>query len=161
MTRRHEDSSWVMRSARAVGDLGNPFYAEERQRDVWNEASAVGLQLAVWLMLSAATVMVWVGGRGAVPYAVTVFVLAGAVSWTTVLYALALGVDASSPQHVLRVRLLPYLALLVLLVVGTVRALGHVDTSVAAGAMVGAGVSVAALTLARRRRGARAARLDD
>ncbi|MEO7745675.1 MAG: DUF2029 domain-containing protein [Actinomycetota bacterium] len=161
MNRTHEDGSWVMRSARAVGDLGNPFYAEERQRDVWNEASAVGLQLAIWLMLLAATVMVWVGGRDAVPYALAVFVLAGAVSWTTVLYALALGVDASSPQHVLRARLLPYLALLVLLVVGTVRALGHVSPSVAAGAAVGAGIAVAGLTLARRRRSAAPARADD
>ena len=158
---RANESSWVMRSARAVGDLGNPFYAEERQRDVWNEASAVGLQLAVWLMLLAATVMVWVGGREAVPYALAVFLLAGAVSWTTVLYALALGVDASSPQHVLRARLLPYLALLVLLVVGTVRALGHLSTSMAAGAAVGAAVAVAALTLARRRRSAAPALADD
>lgn len=161
MSRTHEHGSWVMRSARAVGDLGNPFYAEERQRDVWNEASAVGLQLAIWLMLLASTAMVWVGGRDALPYALTVFLLAGAVSWTTVLYALALGVDASSPQHVLRARLLPYLALLVLLGVGTVRALGHVSTSVAAGAAVGAGVAVAALTLARRRRSAAPAALDD
>ena len=161
MNRRHEDTSWVLRSARAVGDLGNPFYAEERQRHVWNEASAVGLQLAIWLMLLTATVMVWVGGRDAVPYALAVFLLAGAVSWTTVLYALALGVDASSPQHVLRARLLPYLALLVLLVVGTVRALGHVSPSVAAGAAVGAGVAVAALTLARRRRSAGPTSLTD
>lgn len=161
MNRRHEDTSWVMRSARAVGDLGNPFYAEERQRDVWNEASAVGLQLAVWLMLLAATVMVWVGGRDAVPYALAVVLVTGAVAWTTILYALALGVDASSPQHILRPRLLPYLALLVLLVVGTVRALGQVSTSVAAGAAVGAGVAVAALMLAKRARSAGPASVDD
>ena len=37
-----------VRAARFVGDLGNPFYEEERQRDVWNEACAFGLQLLLW-----------------------------------------------------------------------------------------------------------------
>jgi hypothetical protein len=41
------DSVFV-RLAAGVGDLGNPFYREERQRDVWNEASAVGMQLTLW-----------------------------------------------------------------------------------------------------------------
>ena len=30
---------WFVRAAAAIGDLSNPFYGEERQRDVWNEAS--------------------------------------------------------------------------------------------------------------------------
>ena len=33
--------SWFIRTAAVIGDLSNPFYGEERQRDVWNEASAV------------------------------------------------------------------------------------------------------------------------
>ncbi len=45
MSHNSGSQSWIVRSAELIGDLGNPFYAEERQRDVWNEASAVGLQL--------------------------------------------------------------------------------------------------------------------
>ncbi len=34
------DRSLFVRAAAAVGDLGNPFYDEERQREVWNEAAS-------------------------------------------------------------------------------------------------------------------------
>lgn len=54
--------SVFVRLAAGVGDLGNPFYREEPQRDVWNEASAVGMQLTLWAGMAAATVMVWLGG---------------------------------------------------------------------------------------------------
>ena len=37
-----------VRVAQFIGDFGNPFYDEERQRDVWNEACAFGLQLLLW-----------------------------------------------------------------------------------------------------------------
>lgn len=57
-----------MRVASAIGDLGSPFYDEERQRDVWNEASAVGFQAMLWSSLVAANVMIWVGGAAASPY---------------------------------------------------------------------------------------------
>jgi hypothetical protein len=33
--------SLFLRAAGAIGDLGNAFYREARQRDVWNEASAL------------------------------------------------------------------------------------------------------------------------
>ncbi|MDQ3276230.1 MAG: hypothetical protein M3Q39_14700 [Actinomycetota bacterium] len=56
-----------MRAAAGIGDFGNPFYAEERQRDVWNEASAFGLQLLLWLSMLTATISVWVFGAPAVP----------------------------------------------------------------------------------------------
>ena len=57
---------WFVKVAGVVGDLGNPFYREERHRDVWNESSAVGLQLVLWAGLGAAVAMVWLGGAGAV-----------------------------------------------------------------------------------------------
>lgn len=45
----HEDETTLaatdgvfMPVAAVLGDLDRPFYAEERERDVWNEASAVG-----------------------------------------------------------------------------------------------------------------------
>ena len=72
---------WFMRAAGVVGDLDHPFYEEERQRDVWNEACAVGLQVALWLGLALAAAMVWLGGSTALPYALAVFaVLFGATS---------------------------------------------------------------------------------
>ena len=35
------------RATSTVADFDSPFYAEERQRDVWNEASAIGLLILV------------------------------------------------------------------------------------------------------------------
>lgn len=60
-----------------MADLGSPFYREERQRDVWNEASAVGHQLVLWLGMVTAAAMVWIGGATALPYAVTLYAVIG------------------------------------------------------------------------------------
>jgi hypothetical protein len=114
---------WFMRAAGVVGDLDHPFYEEERQRDVWNEACAVGLQVALWLGLALAAAMVWLGGSTALPYALAVFaVLFGATSWVTILYAQQLGVRVEDPGGLLRLRLVPYLLLLALFLAGVVRA---------------------------------------
>lgn len=113
---------WFMRSAAAVGDLSNPFYAEERQRDVWNEASAVGFQILLWLGMIAATVMVWVGQWSAVPYAVSVFVVIGIASGVALGYARRLGVDVETTVRVWRLRMVPYAALMLLFLLGVARA---------------------------------------
>jgi len=113
---------WFVRAAGMVGDLGNPFYREERERDVWNEASAVGLQLVLWLGLVAAAGMVWLGGAPALPYAIVVFVIVGAGSGVGLLYAHRLGVRVSATGRVLRLRLVPYVALVVLFLFGALRA---------------------------------------
>lgn len=111
---------WFVRAGAAIGDLGSPFYREERQRDVWNEASAVGLQVTLWLALAAATGMVWLGGATGLPYAATLFCVVGVASWITLLYAGALGVTIDDAA-LLRLRLVPYLALVVLFLVGAAR----------------------------------------
>ena len=111
---------WFVRAAGAIGDLSSPFYREERQRDVWNEASAVGLQVTLWLTMAAATGMVWLGGATALPYAFTVFGVVGVASWVTLLYAGALGVTIDDADLV-RLRLVPYLVLLVLFLTGAAR----------------------------------------
>ena len=122
----HEDAEtgrrfgWFLRAAAAIGDLGSPFYREERQRDVWNEASAVGLQVTLWLALASATGMVWLGGADALPYASTVLGVVVVASWVTFLYAGALGVTIDDASLV-RLRLVPYLVLLVLFLVGAAR----------------------------------------
>jgi hypothetical protein len=112
---------WFVRAAGVVGDLGSPFYREERQRDVWNEASAVGLQTVLLLGLAAATGMVWLGGAPGLPYAATILVVVGVASWMTLLYASALGVTIDDPAGLLRLRLVPYAVLLVLFLVGAAR----------------------------------------
>lgn len=95
---------WFVRAAGVVGDLANPFYREERQRDVWNEAGAVGLQVVLWLGLGAAAAMAWFGGAPALPYAVAVLGVLGAAAWVSVLYAGRLGVRMESAAGVLRLR---------------------------------------------------------
>jgi predicted acylesterase/phospholipase RssA len=111
--------SWFVAAAGVVGDLDNPFYAEERQRDVWNEACAVGLQLG--LALAAATGMVWIGGAPALPYAVTLVSVEGVVAVVTLAYAQRLGVRFDDAGGMLRLRLVPYGALLVAFFVGVFR----------------------------------------
>lgn len=74
---------------------------------MWNEASAVGLQVALWLGLGAAAAMVWLGGAPALPYAVAVFVVLGAASWVSMLHAHKLGVRVDDAGRVL-LRLVPY-----------------------------------------------------
>lgn len=82
--------SWFVRAAAAVGDLGNLFYREERRRDVWNEASAVGFQLMLWLGLAAAAAMIWIGGPPALPYVVvSASTLWGAVAGAVLVLGLA------------------------------------------------------------------------
>jgi hypothetical protein len=113
-------AGWFVRAAGVVGDLGSPFYREERQRDVWNEASAVGLQTTLLLALAAATGMVWLGGATGLPYAATLFGVVGVASWMTMLYAAALGVTVDDAD-LLRLRLVPYLVLVVLFLAGAAR----------------------------------------
>ncbi len=80
------------RFAAAVADFGSPFYAEERQRDVWNEASAFGLQLFLWGSLVLSAVMFWLGGRALLPYGASLMVFASLVSYLVLAYVKRLGV---------------------------------------------------------------------
>ncbi|MFP4512150.1 MAG: hypothetical protein ACLFRV_04280 [Acidimicrobiales bacterium] len=87
-----------MRVAAQIGDLSSPFYDEERQRDVWNEASAVGLQVAIWLGFLAASALVWVGGADQVPLAIGICVLVAVPAAVAETYARKLGVRADSVE---------------------------------------------------------------
>ena len=108
-----------------------------------------------WLNLVAATVMVWVGGRAALPYMATLVALTGVVSWVSIGYAARLGVRADQPQRLKRGRLAPYLVLLavvLLLVVGVLRATEDgASPSTVLGVLVGAGLVGLAVVLAKRR----------
>lgn len=114
--------SLFMRTAARIGDLSSPFYDEERQRDVWNEASAVGFQLQLWLGMIVATAAVWLVGEPAAPYALALLVITSTSSIVAVTYSSRLGVDADEQPHVSLARLVPYMALFALFVLGLVRA---------------------------------------
>ncbi|TNM62439.1 DUF2029 domain-containing protein [Streptomyces sp. NP160] len=154
---------WFVRAAARVGDLGSPFYDEEHQRDVWNEASAIGFQLLLWLLPLTAVVSVWVGGATAVPYALLMFVAPGAASWVVFGYARAHGVLGEDTRGVkpLRWRVLAWLALGIALCAGVVRAQGGGDGfagGMATGFVVGgvlAAVAIAVSGLVGRRRAQR------
>ena len=145
-----------MRAARFVGDFGNPFYDEERQRDVWNEASAFGLQLLLWTVLPAATVTLWVVGGPSVPYVAGALGLLGLVCCLTVAYAVRLGVDVTGSQRMVRLRMLPYLLLVLVLAGGFVRSTSSDLSSsfgvgLATGAALAVGFALLSARAARRR----------
>jgi hypothetical protein len=133
-------SSPFLRAARAVGDFGNPFYEEERHRDVWNEASAFGFQLFLLTAFLFATVSIWLVGPPALRYVQVGMVLTGAISWLTLLYAQRLGVDVLQPQRLNRARMVPIVVLVLLLGAGMLRAAqdgSGFDRGTAAGAVTG------------------------
>ena len=110
--------SMFMRAATVVGDLDSPFYDEERQRDVWNEASAVTYQLTLWLGLVAANAMIWVGGADGRPYALATAAVVTLPSIVLLGYAERLGVPADRPEHRRPGALLAATGLLTALVAG-------------------------------------------
>ncbi len=142
----------LVRMAHVVGDFGNPFYAEERQRDVWNEASAFGFQLVLWCALVVSTGAVWVVGAPAVPYACVAMLLVGVISGLTIAYAQHLGVELTGRDRMLRWRLLPYALLVVALGVGLLRAQEEpLEASTLAGMATGAALGVLAAVVGLRR----------
>jgi hypothetical protein len=144
--------NWFVRAAAVIGDLSSPFYREERQRDVWNEASAVALQVLIWLHLLAATAVIWIVGADAVPYVYGMLVMVGLAGWIAILYSWSLGVDVQDKTGVSWSRLVPLTVVAGALAIGMVRAsgvgasvgnLGGDDWSTVAGMLTGAGVVLA------------------
>jgi hypothetical protein len=137
--------NWFVRAAAVIGDLSNPFYREERQRDVWNEASAVALQVLIWLHLLAATAAVWFVGADAVPYVYALIAMVGLAGWIAILYSWSLGVRVETSTTSRR-RLVPLVLVAVLLAAGLVRAT-TVDFSVDGWSTVAGMVTGAAAVL--------------
>jgi hypothetical protein len=84
-------ASMLDRAIAAIADFNNPFYAEERQRDVANEAAAFGFGVLVWTLLFGAGATCWFFPEhymAAGVLAVWVFLVGGLTS----LYARRLGV---------------------------------------------------------------------
>ena len=151
--------NWFVRAAAVIGDLSNPFYREERQRDVWNEASAVALQVLIWLHLLAATAAVWIVGIAAVPYVCALLGMVGLAGWVAVLYSWSLGVQHAGFGGTSWRRMAPLVLIVVLLAGGIARAeLGHVSVDgwstvagMATGIAVTTGLLAAVSRVARRR----------
>jgi DNA segregation ATPase FtsK/SpoIIIE-like protein len=157
------------RITRTIGDLGSPFYAEERQRDVWNEASAVGLQVTLWSALVVAFAMSWFGAPAVVPWAVAVLAIVGASSWTVLLMVRRAGLtgweDAPGGRQ-FRPRIAAFAVLYLGTVLGLLLRVPDRDGFVG-GMRIGAGIGVVLAVVAlllgawsARRRASREA-LDD
>jgi hypothetical protein len=150
------------RAARVVGDLDHPFYAEERQREVWNEASAVGMQTMLWGSLGLACAMTWIGGGGLLPWAVALLAVVGAASAVMLAYARRQGVRGDEDVRLARPRTFLAMALYVAAVAGAlVRGGGSWDRSTVAGLIVGGLAGGAALFVGRRLSDDRAGEPDD
>jgi len=108
------------RVAQVVGDLDSPFYAEERQRDVWNEASAVGLQSMLWLSLVLACAMSWIGGREQAPWVIALLVVVSVASLITVSYAQRRGVSGLEDARLARARMALFGVLYAAIIAGLV-----------------------------------------
>jgi hypothetical protein len=145
--------NWLVRGAAVIGDLSNPFYAEERQRDVWNEASAVALQVMLWLSLLAATGAAWFVGEPAVPYVYALLGIIGIASWIAILYSWSLGVQVDNPAWMSRKRMAAVVVLAVLLAGGLLRATTSgvsFDWSTVAGMVTGVGAVLLVAACASR-----------
>jgi hypothetical protein len=136
-----------MRFAATVADFGDPFYAEERQRDVWNEASAFGFQVLLWCGYALAGVMLWVGGAPARPYALALIALVGLTAAMVIGYARRLGVEATENVWRTRPRLAAIVALMAFVASGVVWGGAGVggltlDRATIAGLLTGAGLTL-------------------
>lgn len=117
-----------MRAAAVLADLDSPLYAEERERDVWNEASAVGFQFLMWTVPLCAAVGLWVGGRAALPYVGGMLLLWAAASLVALTYASRLGVNPSERGPLVGRRAVLYVVLVLVLAGGLARAFVPVAT---------------------------------
>ncbi|NIL76372.1 hypothetical protein [Rhodococcus sp. B10] len=94
------------KTMRFVGDLDDEFYDDERQRDVWNEASAIGFQLFVWTSLIVACLLPLLFGVAGSWIALGLLAVYLTIASTVLAYAKARGIDMYASQSLMRVRVL-------------------------------------------------------
>ncbi|MFZ0158849.1 MAG: hypothetical protein WAL50_07460 [Kineosporiaceae bacterium] len=140
-----------MRFAATVADFGDPFYAEERERDVWNEASAFGFQVLLWGGYGLVGVMLWAGGAPVRPYALALLALVGLTAAMVIGYARRLGVEPIENAWRTRPRLVAIVALMAFVAAGFVWGGAGVgvgvdgltlDRATIAGLLTGAGLAL-------------------
>lgn len=150
--------STFTKTMRFVGDLNDEFYDDERQRDVWNEASAVGFQLFIWASLLAGAVLPWVAGRTGSWIAIGVIIVYLSISFAVLAYSRSRGLDMHTSQKLARPRVALLLGLY--LVGGAGAAMNLVFRDVGNGALLASsmaggaaiGLMCAAIGLTRKRR---------
>ncbi|OZE33004.1 MULTISPECIES: hypothetical protein [unclassified Rhodococcus (in: high G+C Gram-positive bacteria)] len=106
--------SAFVRAARFVGDLDDEFYADELQRDIWNEASAVGFQSLLWIGLIAGAILPFAAGVTGAWVALGIYVALIVVAYVVIGYARARGIDMYTVQELRRARIAVASALFVL-----------------------------------------------
>ncbi|WP_072804302.1 DUF2029 domain-containing protein [Rhodococcoides yunnanense] len=129
-----------VKTLRFVGDLDDEFYDDERQRDVWNEASAIGFQLFSWAAMIAAAVLAWTLDRTGAWIALGLLLVLTVVTTLTICYSWARGVNLYTASRIGRVR--GFVVALIILVgyIGALVTLQpdlFVDASTWAGGIVG------------------------
>lgn len=121
--------SRFIRTASVVGDLDSPFYDEERDRDIWNEASAVGFQVFLWGVPLVATASLWIVGAPALlptGLLLALWVGAGAV---VLAYARRFEVDPNARSPLIAGRRAMFLAVMGLLGTGMIRGALDLETT--------------------------------
>ncbi|MDV8008020.1 hypothetical protein [Rhodococcus sp. IEGM 1318] len=155
--------STMMKAMRFVGDLDDDFYKDERQRDVWNEASAVGFQFAYWIALIAAAILPWVAGRTGAWISLGLVIGWFICSMVVLRYAQAHDVDVYASMKGLQPRSLVAGSVYLIALIGVVAQLvTRPGDGIAtwAGAGVGALVGVTAAALAVKHHQQRAKRRE-
>lgn len=114
--------SRFVRAASVVGDLDSPFYDEERDRDVWNEASAIGFQMLLWGVPLVAAASLWIVGAAALVPIGLLLALWTAAGVVVLSYAQRFGVDPNNRTSLIGGRHAMFYAVLGLLGTGVVRA---------------------------------------
>ncbi len=153
--------SAFMKAMRFVGDLDDEFYADERQRDVWNEASAVGFQVLNWGLVIAAAVLPWAAGRTGAWIALGLLVAWATASFLVQSYARHLNVDVYVVMPLWSPRSVAMVAVYLVAAAGVILRLVLADSSemgsTLSGALVGGAFGVAAVLwwISRSRRNAR------
>lgn len=156
--------STIMKALRFVGDLDDDFYKDERQRDVWNEASTVGFQSASWITVIAAAILPWVAGRTGAWISFGLIIGWFICSMVVLRYAQAHDVDVYASMKGLDPRVLVAGSVYLIAVIGVcAQLMTRPGEGIAtwAGRGVGALVGLTAAVLAVKRHQKRAAQLDE
>ncbi|KQU61057.1 hypothetical protein ASG84_00465 [Rhodococcus sp. Leaf278] len=149
--------SAFIKTMRIIGDLDDEFYDDERQRDVWNEASAIGFQLFLWAALIGGAILPWAANTTGAWIALGILVVFTLISCATIGYSAVRGVNIYTAAKAGRLRGI---------IVGVIAAAGYVGVLVRlqpdvysqvsswAGAVVGAviGGGVVALIIRQMRK---------
>lgn len=142
--------STTMKAMRFIGDLDDEFYQDERQRDIWNEASAVSLQSVYWVIFVSSAVLPWAAGRTGAWISLTLLVVFLLGSMITIFYAMRRDVDIYTLSNYNRPRVAIALTLYLVAAVGIMARLkfdSFENSSTWVGALVG-GIVGGGLTIA-------------